>query len=64
MIILKLNWLLHQTETEIAYLGKLISDIFQTVDRGHNPRNRFYHIVGEILLSPFGGEILCSPFCR
>ena len=24
---------------EITYLGKLISDIFLTVERGHHPRN-------------------------
>ena len=36
MIILNLNWSMHQTEMAITYLGKLISDI---VNRGRNPRN-------------------------
>ena len=27
----------HETETETGYLGKLISDIFQTIDRGTIP---------------------------
>ena len=41
MIIITLNLyqLLRQTETDIAYLGKLISDVFQAVSRGHDPRN-------------------------
>ena len=41
MIIVTLNLyqLLHQTETEIAYLGKLMSDVVQAVSRGHSPRN-------------------------
>ena len=45
------NWLALWTETEISYLGKLISDIFQAIDRGHNPRNgiRNDHI-GVVLL--------------
>jgi len=38
MIILNPNWLPHQTETEITYLGKLISDIFWVTDRRHDPR--------------------------
>ena len=31
MTILNLNRLLHQTETEITYIGKLISDIFWAI---------------------------------
>ena len=27
-----LNWMLHQTETEIMYFGKLISNVFQTIE--------------------------------
>ena len=42
MIILNLNWLPHQTEMEIACLGKQISVntvIFCAINRGNNPRN-------------------------
>ena len=37
MIIVNLSQLPHETETETGYLGKLISDIFQTIDRGTIP---------------------------
>lgn len=30
---------LYQTETEIVYLAKVISDIFQLIGQGHDPRN-------------------------
>ena len=40
MIILNPNRLRHQTKTKITYLGKLISNILQAIDRGHDdPRN-------------------------
>ena len=39
MISLSMNWWPHQTETEIAYLGKPIRDILQAVSRGCCPRN-------------------------
>ena len=38
-----LNWTLHQTETEIMYFGKLISNVFQTINRGCDPRNEFWN---------------------
>lgn len=39
MIILNPNWSPYWTGTEAACSGKLVSDIFRAVDRGHNPRN-------------------------
>ena len=33
------NWFLHKSETEVAYLAKLISDILWAIDRGHDPSN-------------------------
>ena len=43
MIILNPNRLRHQTKTKIIYLGKLISNILQAIDRGHDdPRNRIW----------------------
>ena len=39
MIILNPNWSPYWTETKAACSGKLVGDVFQAVDRGHNPRN-------------------------
>ena len=36
--LLKKNQSPYQTP-EIAYLAKLISDVFQSINRGHDPRN-------------------------
>ena len=49
MIILKLNWLLHQTETEITYQDKLISDIFWAIDRGNDLRNEIWNEMWHLL---------------
>ena len=43
MIILNMNGCLYQTETEIAYLGKLISEIFWEISGGRDPRNGIWN---------------------
>ena len=47
------NWSLYQTKTEIAYLGKQISDTFRAINRGYDPRN-------EICNNPIGLVILSA----
>ena len=54
MIILNPAWSLHQTETQITYLGKPISDILQEINRGHDLRQ-------EVLNNPTGLVILTKP---
>ena len=52
LIHLNPNQSLHQTETEIAYLGKLIRDIFQATDRGNDLRNGIWNDpIGLLMLS-------------
>ena len=54
MIILNLNRLPHWTETETAYLGKLITHIFQVTDRDLDPRNGIWNdLIGLVILSAY-----------
>lgn len=43
---------MYQTETEVTYVGKVISDIFLAIDTGHGPRNGIWNdSVGLVTLS-------------
>ena len=45
------NWSALWTETKLSYPSKLLSDIFQATDRGHNPGNRIWNDhIGVVLL--------------
>ena len=43
IIIFNPNQLPRQTETEIAHLSNMTSDILQVADRGHDPRNGIWN---------------------
>ena len=46
-----------EIETEVAYHNKLISDIFQATNRGHDPRNGIQNnLKGLVILSAYGSS--------